>query len=118
VELCPFLTVDADTPLYTMNGEVFNLIKGLAPFGKGNPLPAFLSRRVNVLDYRTVGNGSRHLKMKLRQGDIIWSGIGFGLGELAAEVTPQIDIVYNLSVSQWNGASTLELNILDFAPVR
>lgn len=117
VELCPFLTIDAEIPLFTINGELFKHIERFAPFGNGNPLPVFLSRGVTVIDCRTVGSESRHLKMRLRQGDILWHGIGFDLGNLVAEVTPQIDIVYNLAVNQWNGESMLELNILDFAPV-
>lgn len=117
MELYPFLTIDAEIPLFTIDGEIFKLIERFAPFGSGNPLPVFLSRGVKVIDYRTVGSESRHLKMKLRQGDVLWHGIGFDLGDLVAEVTPQIDVVYNMAVNQWNGEGMLELNILDFAPV-
>jgi len=69
-----------------------------------------------VMDCYTVGNGSRHLKMKMREGDIIWPGIGFNLGHLAGEVTSQIDLVYNVKIDRWNGENTLSLNILDFTP--
>ena len=118
VDLHPFLTVDADVPLSAINGEVFKLVERFAPFGSGNPVPVFLSRGVKVVDCRTVGNGSRHLTLKLRQGGIVWRGIGFDLGHLQDEVTSQIDITYNLSVDRWGGQDTLALNILDFAPVR
>ena len=117
VDLHPFLTVDADVPLSAINGEVFKLVERFAPFGSGNPVPVFLSRGVKVVDCRTVGNGSRHLTLKLRQGGIVWRGIGFDLGHLQDEVTSQIDITYNLSVDRWGGQDTLALNILDFAPV-
>ena len=69
-----------------------------------------------MIDCHTVGSESRHLKLSLRQGDIVWRGIGFDLGNLAAEVTMEIDIVYNLTIDQWRGESMLALNILDFAP--
>jgi single-stranded-DNA-specific exonuclease len=116
VDLHPFLTIEADISLSAINGEVFKLVERFAPFGSGNPLPVFLSRGVKVVDCHPVGNGSQHLRLKLRQGEIMWRGIGFGLGSLLTEVTPEIDIVYNLAVDQWGAEEMLELNILDFAP--
>lgn len=116
VDLHPFLTIEADMPLSAINGEVFKLVERFAPFGSGNPLPVFLSRGVKVVDCHPVGNGSQHLRLKLRQGEIMWRGIGFDLGSLLAEVTPQIDLVYNLAVDQWGAEEMLELHILDFAP--
>jgi hypothetical protein len=69
-----------------------------------------------VIDCHAVGSESRHLKLKLRHRNIVWPAIGFNLGNLAAEVTPEIDIVYNLTIDEWRGESMLALNILDFAP--
>jgi len=116
VDLHPFLTIEADMPLSAINGEVFKVVERFAPFGSGNPLPVFLSRGVKVIDCHPVGIGSQHLRLKLRQGEIMWQGIGFDLGSLLAEVTPEVDIIYNLAVDQWGGQEMLELNILDFAP--
>ncbi len=116
VDLQPSLTVEVDVPLSAINGEVFKLVERFAPFGTGNPVPVFLSRNVQVADCRAVGNGARHLKLKLSQGGIVWPGIGFDLGHLAAEVTPEIDITYSLTVDRWNGEDTLALSVLDFAP--
>lgn len=116
VELYPFLTIDAQVPLSTMNGKIFKQIERFAPFGNSNPLPVFLSSGVRVTDCYPVGNGSRHLKLRLREGDIAWPGIGFNLGHLVGEVTSEIDLVYNLTVDRWNGDERLNLNILDFAP--
>jgi single-stranded-DNA-specific exonuclease len=117
IDLHPFLTIEADIPLSAINGEVFKLVERFAPFGSGNPLPVFLSRGVKVVDCHRVGNGSQHLRLKLRQGDIMWRGIGFDLGRLVGEVTPEIDLVYNLAVDRWGAEEMLELNILDFAPI-
>ena len=116
VELYPFLSIDVEMPLSAINGETFKLVERFAPFGNGNPLPCFLSPGVKVIECNPVGSESRHLKLKLRQGDIVWRGIGFNLGNLVADVTTEIDIVYNLTIDQWRGESTLALNILDFAP--
>lgn len=88
----------------------------LAPFGQGNPAPVFLSRRVEVIDCRAMGNGGEHIRLKLKQGGTVWDGVGFGLGDYLSEVSSPIDIVYNLEADRWGGGESLRLNILDVAP--
>lgn len=117
-DLQPSVTVDAELPLSAMNGEVFGVVERLAPFGSGNPAPVFVSRGVKVVDCASVGDGSRHLQVKLREGRIVWRGIGFDLGHLLDEVSQSIDVVYTLSVDRWGGEETLSLSILDFAPAQ
>ena len=88
----------------------------LAPFGRGNPTPTFLGRAVDVTDCRTMGNNGEHIRLKLKQGNVIWDGVGFRLGNYLAEVSSPLDIVYNLEIDRWGGGEKLRLNILDFAP--
>ncbi len=115
IDLQPYLTIETEVPLPLLAGETFAMIKRLAPFGYGNPVPTFLSRQVEVIDCRCVGSKQEHLKLKVRQGNTVWEGIGFDLANLATEVTPYLDLVYNLGVDQWGNQEMLELNILDFA---
>ena len=115
-DLSPFLTIEAEIPLSTIRGGVFNAIGQLTPFGYSNPEPNLLSRRVEVMECRRVGNEGEHLKLKLKEGNAVWEGVGFDLGPLATEVTPYIDIVYNLRVDRWGREEVLQLHILDFAP--
>jgi single-stranded-DNA-specific exonuclease len=110
------LPIDAEVQLSSLGGETFSTIQRFAPFGVGNQIPALLSRGVRVTDCRSAGNGGRHLRLKLRDDDITWDGIGFGLGEYIEQVTPNIDIVYRLGVDDWGGKRLLQLDILDFAP--
>ena len=116
IDLRPHLTVDATIPLSSIGGKTFRLVERLAPFGHHNPLPVFLSRRAAVVDYHTIGNTSQHLKLRLRDGRVTWKAIGFDLGLLAAEIAPEIDVVYNMVIDRWNGDEALALNVLDFAP--
>lgn len=118
IDLCPSLTIEAEVQLSSINSEVLKTIQKFAPFGNSNPVPVFLSRGVKVLQSSPVGNGSKHLKLKLKQGGVVWQAIGFDLGHLTDEVNSEVDIVYSLSVDRWGGRNLLELNILDFAPVR
>ncbi|MBA7694637.1 hypothetical protein ES703_103250 [subsurface metagenome] len=99
-----------------LGGDTFQTTHQLAPFGRGNPVPTFISRRVEVVDCRTMGNNDEHLRMKLKQGNSVWDGVGFRLGNYLAEVSSPLDIVYNLEVDRWGGKERLRLNILDFSP--
>jgi single-stranded-DNA-specific exonuclease len=115
-DLRPQLDIDAEVKLPDLSGDTFNTIQQLAPFGRGNPSPTFLSRRAEVVDCRTMGNGREHLRLKLKQGSLVWDGVAFRLGDFLAEVSPHLDIVYNLEIDRWGGQERLRLNILDFAP--
>jgi len=116
VDLRPKLDIDAEVMLSTLGGNTFQTIQQLAPFGQGNPEPTFLSRRLEVVDCRTMGTNGEHLRLKLKQGNTVWNGVGFGLGDYLTELSAPLDIVYNLEIDRWRGEETLRLNILDFAP--
>jgi len=114
VELRPHLNIDAEVKLNELGGDTYPTTQLLAPFGHGNPVPTFMSRGVEVLERRTMGNGNEHLRMRLKQGGSVWDCVAFRLGNHQKEFAPRIDIVYNLEVDNWRGKNQLRLNILDF----
>jgi single-stranded-DNA-specific exonuclease len=115
VDLRPRLDIDAEVMLGELAGSSFREIQGLAPFGRGNPLPTFLSRSVKVADCHIMGNNGEHLRLKLKQDGITWDAVAFGLGSYLGRVRSGIDIVYNLELDRWSGEDRLRLNILDLA---
>jgi len=115
LDLRPEMVIDAELPLSTFNGEAFNLIQKLSPFGRGNPQPTFLTRRVEVIECRNFGNQAEWMRLKLKQGNVIWQAVDFESQKKVEEISPCIDIVYNLEKSRWNGEEVLSLNLLDFA---
>ncbi len=114
-DLRPKLDIDAEVALIDLGGDTFRAMQQLAPFGKGNPAPAFLSRRVEIVNLRTMGANDEHLRLRVRQGGSLWDAVGFRLGNNLAEISSPLDIVYNLEIDRWGGEETLRLNILDFA---
>jgi len=116
LDLCPKLDIDAEVRLSDLGGDTFPVMQKLAPFGCGNPAPTFLTRRVEVIDCHSMGNNGEHLRLKLKQGGMVWDGVGFGLGNYLTKTSSSLDIVYNLEVDRWGGKERLRLNILDFTP--
>ncbi len=71
-----------------------------------------LSRRVRVLDAKTVGADGSHLKLMLKDGLATWPAIAFRQAD--AELAGEIDIVYSLK-RDWKD-ERVELEVLDLAP--
>lgn len=117
VDLRPKIDIDAETTLPDLGGNTYPTIQKMAPFGQGNPVPTFLSRQVEVVSSSTMGSDNSHLRMRVKQGAMLFDAVGFGLGNYINEVSNHIDIVYNLELDHWNGQSKLRLNVLDFEPV-
>jgi single-stranded-DNA-specific exonuclease len=118
VDLRPHITIDAEVRLPNLGGDTFKALRQLAPFGQSNPVPAFLSRGVEVIDCRTMGNGGEHLRLRLKQGGTTWDAVAFRQGDCLSDVSPSLDIVYNLETDNWRGTERLRLNLLDFDTVR
>ncbi len=118
LDLRPQIEIDVVVNLRELGGNTFPMLQKLAPFGSGNPEPVFLSRKVDLLDCAAIGNDGCHLKLKLKQGGVVWDGVAFGLGSCLNELSSPVDIVYNLTLEKWNGEERLRLNVLDFCPIK
>jgi single-stranded-DNA-specific exonuclease len=114
IELRPHLDIDAQLTLRDLGGDTYQITQQLAPFGRGNPVPVFLSRGAELVERRTMGITGEHLKMKVKQNGSVWDCVAFRLRDHLQELAPRLDIVYNLEVDRWNGKEQLRLNILDF----
>jgi single-stranded-DNA-specific exonuclease len=115
VDLRPRINIDAEILLRDLTGNTYNYIQKLAPFGQGNPVPTLVSRRVNVVNCRTMGTTGEHLRLRLEQNGSVWDAVAFGCGENLPEMKSLLDIAYQVELDQWGGRSTLRLNIVDFA---
>ncbi|MEX0886203.1 MAG: DHH family phosphoesterase [Phycisphaeraceae bacterium] len=115
-DLVGVLTVDAAVPLAACELELFHEIQRLAPFGRANPKPRLLVRDV-VLDQppRFMGREGKHLALFLRQGDRVMRCPAFNMGHLAEQLPAgaRLDVVFEPSVSTWQGRTSAELHIRD-----
>ena len=109
------LRIDAEVGFDELSYDLLTKIESFEPTGLGNPAPTFMSKDVEVLDVRTVGQGARHLKLRVRQDEQIFDAIYFGGGEMYSKLTPdtKIDIAYQLEDNTWNGRKSLQLKIKD-----
>lgn len=114
VDLRPRINIDAEVALSDLGGATYQAIQKLSPFGKGNPVPIFVSRAVEVAGCRTMGADQQHLRLKLKQDGSVFDAVAFKLGDALSEVSNTMDIVYNLEIDRWSGVENLRLNIQSF----
>lgn len=112
--------VDAEVRLVELDDKLARVLHHMAPFGPGNMKPVFLTR--GVVDTglgRIVGDD--HLKLTLRMAHSngpTFDAIGFRMGsyyELVKQGQP-FSILYTLEENEWNGRTTLQLNVKDIKP--
>jgi single-stranded-DNA-specific exonuclease len=94
-----------------VRGDEIRWLSRLGPFGIGNPQPLFLARGVTVSDARVVGNGEKHLKLRLRDGGLTWPAIAFDMGDFDAKTGDRVDVVYTVEATGYDGA--LEIHVED-----
>ena len=83
------------------------------PTGANFPPAAFMTRDLRVVSCRTVGADGKHLKLSLSRNGRRIDAIGFGMGELAADMPGSVDAAYQLELNEFNGRRSLQLHLLD-----
>lgn len=110
-DLIPTLTIDAQVGFRDLNFDLIAELERLEPFGAGNPEPLFGAKDIEVLNARVVGNG--HLKMSLRNQNIVFDAIGFDMAERFQKIADSgmIDAVFSPQINEWEGGRFLQLRL-------
>ncbi len=112
--LVPSIVIDACIRFSDINLRVAELIKNMEPFGEGNPVPVFCSKHILVKGRpRVLGKGT--LKFWASDDNITFSVIGFGMADYLSIVSSgrPIDIVYEVSIDDWNKPPAVQLILKD-----
>ncbi|NQU78045.1 single-stranded-DNA-specific exonuclease RecJ [Candidatus Falkowbacteria bacterium] len=115
-DLRPVLEIDAEIEMRDITWEFFEQLENFEPFGEMNPKPRFLGKDLEVAGLVGVGNGAKHLRLLVNQGEIKnRKTIGFGFGEWCGKlkVGDKVDIVFEVEADEWNGARELQVRIVD-----
>lgn len=113
-EIMPIIQVDSKIELKDINKEMVESLKLLEPFGQGNKMPIFNFKNLKIDSIRAL-IGGKHLKLTLKENNIIINAIGFNLGKLAEEykIGDKVDVVGVLGINSYNGVDSMQINIKD-----
>lgn len=112
--LTPRPYIDMELDLRDLKHKDIEALSILAPFGDGNPEPTFLCKGAQIVATKVVGG--EHLRLILRRGDKIFSGICFGKAPLKDYSGMRVDLIYVPRLELYKGHSLIELKILDLRP--
>jgi single-stranded-DNA-specific exonuclease len=113
VDLRRSLHADIELPLSDLKPYIIDYLKWLEPTGQENATARFVSRKLKVSRAYTVGREGNHLRLEVSDGMITYSAIAFHQGDRLDVLPKRIDLMYQYELNQYNGRSTLQLNVID-----
>lgn len=122
-ELVPQIIIDAEVNLEDVDWKLYDLLQKFEPFGQANEEPQYLATGLTVMQIEPVGQDGKHLKIMVKHNShLIRKTIAFGFGDVAKHPADwkkilkpgdKINMVFTVSVNEWNGNRELELSIKD-----
>ena len=81
-----------------------------------NQQAVFISRDIKLKNSRAVGKENTHLKLTVTDGYITYDAIAFRQGHWLGQLPDKLDLMYTFEINEFNGRSTLQLNVRDLKP--
>jgi single-stranded-DNA-specific exonuclease len=119
-DLTPSLNVDAEILLSQIDWELEKWLAKFEPHGMENRVPLFVSRGLSIVSADAIGSSGQHLRLSLCENEgKPQKCIAFKFGQLATDLAAgdKVDVVYEISVNEWNGRRELQLKIADLTKI-
>lgn len=116
LDLRPTLNADLEISLSDLKPELLKYLELLQPTGFGNRQAYFVSRSLKPMGVRVIGRDKAHLKFSVTDGWITFDAIAFQQGYWQAEMPARVDVFYTFELNEYNGRSSLQLNVRDLKP--
>ena len=113
-EIQDVIYIDGTVKQEDINIEFIKALKKLEPFGEGNKMPLFAYKGLKINSIRALTEG-KHLKLTLKDDNLIIDAIGFNMGNLVNEylIGDKIDVVGVLEINEFNGMESVQINLKD-----
>jgi single-stranded-DNA-specific exonuclease len=115
--LIPEIVIDSEITLSELTHSFYNIITQMEPFGPENMKPVFVVKNVLDTGFTKIVK-EQHIRFSVHQNNIQLNGIGFNLANKFDLIQPNqpLDIVFNLDINEWQGATNLQMKVIDFRP--
>ena len=112
------LQVDAEVLLSEITRRAVEELNRLGPFGEANPVPQFAATNVELVEPpRTMGEGDRHLSIRIRQNQTVLRAVAFGRGEWAEQISAvhgRLSVSFAPVINSFRGFERVELRLIDW----
>ncbi len=110
--------IDAEVSLGELSVKSVRELDYLGPFGNANERPIFVATSVTLAEPpRTMGEGGRHLSLKVKQFGQTMRAVAFGRGEWAEEIEKQegpIAVCFKPMINEFRGRTSVEMQLIDW----
>lgn len=114
--LTPEIPYDSEIQFQDITPKFIRILKQFAPFGPRNMKPTFVTKNVSTTGFvKALGDERLHLKANLTKNGSVIAAIGFGLGDKKEimDSKEEFDVIFTIEENEWNGDTTLQLNLKD-----
>lgn len=113
-EFVPTIKIDEEITSEDIKIDTVKELTVLEPYGEANKMPVFIYKNLKIDSIRALSEG-KHLKLTLRDKNILIDAIGFNMGKLADEylLGDKVDIVGCLELNKYNGRESVQMNLRD-----
>jgi single-stranded-DNA-specific exonuclease len=110
--------IDGEATFSQLTLATVRQMEALAPFGHGNPRAVLCASGVRIAEApRRLGNGDRHIAVKLVQHRVPIRSVGFGHGDWFDDLSrldDAVDIAYQPVVNEFKGQRSVEIHLVDW----
>ena len=101
-QIIPVIKIDTIITAKDINKKTIQDLEMLEPFGEKNKNPIFVYKNLKIDSIRALSEG-KHLKLTLKDDNLLINAIGFNLGYLSEEylIGDKIDIAGNLEINKY-----------------
>lgn len=101
-QIIPVIKIDSIITARDVNKKTIQDLEMLEPFGEKNKNPIFVYKNLKIDSIRALSEG-KHLKLTLKDDNLLINAIGFNLGYLSEEylIGDKIDIAGNLEINKY-----------------
>jgi single-stranded-DNA-specific exonuclease len=114
------LRVDAEVRLADLTWKAVKQLEQLGPFGEKNPRPVFAASKVEVVgEPKKMGEGDRHLTMRVRHYGKVMRAVAFGQGDWVDEIAAldgSMSISFKPVINTYRDRQTVEMHLQDWQP--
>jgi single-stranded-DNA-specific exonuclease len=114
------LQIDAEVRLCDVTARAVKELERLSPFGHKNPRPVFVASHVELAEPpKKMGEGERHLSLKVRHHNTTLRAVAFTRGEWAepiANLREPFSISFAPRINRFRGNESVELQLIDWQP--
>lgn len=117
MDLVPVLNIDAEVTFPMLSKSLVTELERLSPYGEGNPAPLFAAAHIKIVGQpRRIGSKGQHLSFYVKQGDVAFRAVAFGMGEFIDRLKQNgkvCSLAFAVKINTWLDAENLELEVKD-----